>query len=88
VAFVSKLVALRPGPAVHGKIRNVMLGRDEGADKTATSDKKISGRRLNQETQKGRPVRPGMFLETVTKVLGGMYKTSDAAGITVQHLEW
>jgi hypothetical protein len=34
------------------------------------------------------PVRPGMFLETVTKVLGGMYETKAAGGVTFQQLEW
>uniref|UniRef100_A0A2P2KPX4 Uncharacterized protein LOC105125691 n=1 Tax=Rhizophora mucronata TaxID=61149 RepID=A0A2P2KPX4_RHIMU len=33
------------------------------------------------------PVRPGMFLETVTKVLGGIY-SGKISGITAQHLEW
>lgn len=31
VNFLTKLVALRPGKAVHEMIKNVMLGKDEGA---------------------------------------------------------
>ncbi|KAL6580085.1 Protein PEP-RELATED DEVELOPMENT ARRESTED 1, chloroplastic [Orobanche minor] len=30
------------------------------------------------------PVRPGMFLETVSKVLGGIYG-GNTSGITAQH---
>ncbi|KAG5394667.1 hypothetical protein IGI04_024630 [Brassica rapa subsp. trilocularis] len=33
------------------------------------------------------PVRPGMFVETVTKVMGSIY-SGNASGITAQHLEW
>ncbi|CAN6462663.1 unnamed protein product [Victoria cruziana] len=33
------------------------------------------------------PVRPGMFLETVAKVLKGIY-AGNVSGITAQHLEW
>ncbi|KAI3980257.1 hypothetical protein MKX01_032898, partial [Papaver californicum] len=33
------------------------------------------------------PVRPGMFLESVSKVLGGIY-SGNVSGITAQHLEW
>lgn len=96
VALVSKLVALKPGPVVREKILNVMRGKDEGADITsedesaASRSEKTSGHKSNQGMQttgKGRPVRPGMFLETVTKVLGGMYE-ANVAGVTVQHLEW
>lgn len=95
VAFVSKLVALKPGPIVREKILNVMRGKDEGADivsedEAASRSEKTSRHKSNQGIQttgKGRPVRPGMFLETVTKVLGGMYETN-VAGVTVQHLEW
>ncbi|GLJ31738.1 hypothetical protein SUGI_0638350 [Cryptomeria japonica] len=88
VTFVSKLLALSPGPAVREKIKNVMEGRDEGADRNTTSDKNISGHNLNQDTENGHPIRPGMFLETLTKVLGGLYESKEATGITVQHLEW
>jgi hypothetical protein len=76
VAFVSKLVALKPGPIVREKILNVMRGKDEGADivsedEAASRSEKTSRHKSNQGIQttgKGRPVRPGMFLETVTKV--------------------
>ncbi|MED6135658.1 hypothetical protein PIB30_048700 [Stylosanthes scabra] len=37
--------------------------------------------------RKSNPVRPGMFLETVSKVLAGIYTGTDS-GITAQHLEW
>lgn len=96
VAFVSELVALKPGPIVREKIQNVMRGKDEGADivsedeSVASRSEKTSRNKSNQGIQttgKGRPVRPGMFLETVTKVLGGMYE-ANVAGVTVQHLEW
>lgn len=96
VAFVSELVALKPGPIVREKIQNVMRGKDEGADivsedeSAASRSEKTSRNKSNQGIQttgKGRPVRPGMFLETVTKVLGGMYE-ANVAGVTVQHLEW
>lgn len=32
VNFLAKLVALKPGETVLGMIRNVMQGKDEGAD--------------------------------------------------------
>ncbi|OWM62746.1 protein PEP-RELATED DEVELOPMENT ARRESTED 1, chloroplastic [Punica granatum] len=92
VNFLTKLVALRPGKTVRQMIKNVMQGKDEGADneedapesgKTSTGvfgSKSVSRR-------KPRPVRPGMFLETVTKVLGGIY-SGNVSGITAQHLEW
>lgn len=35
--FLSKLVALKPGKTVQEMIKNVMLGKDEGAD-SSTSD--------------------------------------------------
>eukprot|EP00850_Spirogloea_muscicola_P004147 SM000017S02887 [mRNA] locus=s17:887138:900859:+ [translate_table: standard] len=34
------------------------------------------------------PVRPGLFLDTVTKVLGGLYSSGSARGVTVQQLEF
>lgn len=95
VNFLTKLVALKPGKPVQEMIKNVMLGKDEGADYSDTDEEAnasstrpwgIAGR----GTVTGRkplPVRPGMFLETVTKVLGGIYN-GNVSGITAQHLEW
>eukprot|EP00850_Spirogloea_muscicola_P002507 SM000009S23636 [mRNA] locus=s9:1224350:1238286:+ [translate_table: standard] len=34
------------------------------------------------------PVRPGLFLDTVTKVLGSLYSSGSARGVTVQQLEF
>lgn len=36
--FLTKLVALKPGKVVLGMIRNVMQGKDEGADNSGRSD--------------------------------------------------
>ncbi|CAF2035853.1 protein PEP-RELATED DEVELOPMENT ARRESTED 1, chloroplastic [Brassica rapa] len=95
VNFLTKLVALKPGKTVQQMIKNVMQGKDEGADDLSNEeDDSTQGRR--QSGLKGRgsftgkkplPVRPGMFLETVTKVMGSIYSGS-ASGITAQHLEW
>ncbi|KAK9684816.1 hypothetical protein RND81_10G234800 [Saponaria officinalis] len=91
VNFLTKLVALKPGKTVHEMIKNVMLGMNEGADNT--DDEKETERprgvagRKSVSGRKARPVRPGMFLETVTKVLGGIY-SGNVPGITAQHLEW
>ncbi|KAJ7955476.1 Protein PEP-RELATED DEVELOPMENT ARRESTED 1, chloroplastic [Quillaja saponaria] len=95
VNFLTKLVALKPGKTVLEMIRNVMQGKDEGADDFATDKEDSNGQRVSsgvagRESLTGRkplPVRPGMFLETVSKVLGGVYGGSDS-GITAQHLEW
>ena len=38
VNFLTKLVALKPGKVVLDMIRNVMLGKDEGADNTGNDD--------------------------------------------------
>ncbi|KMT10081.1 hypothetical protein BVRB_5g118440 [Beta vulgaris subsp. vulgaris] len=93
VNYLTKLVALKPGKTVQEMIKNVMLGRDEGADDPST-DKEGSTRgprgvvgRESQTGLKPLPVRPGMFLETVSKVLGGIY-AGNVPGITAQHLEW
>ncbi|KAL0921272.1 hypothetical protein M5K25_008329 [Dendrobium thyrsiflorum] len=97
VNFLSKLVTLRPGKNVQIMIENVLHGKDEGADSTGV-DTKDSGVQQQQmlggitgrgsiSGRKPRPVRPGMFLETVTKVLGGIY-AGNVSGITAQHLEW
>ncbi|XWS36623.1 hypothetical protein CRYUN_Cryun20dG0100800 [Craigia yunnanensis] len=95
VNFLTKLVALKPGKAVQEMIKTVMLGKDEGADYSDTDEEANAGRmrssgiagRGSVTGRKPLPVRPGMFLETVTKVLGGIYN-GNVSGITAQHLEW
>uniref|UniRef100_A0A7N0TQD1 Uncharacterized protein n=1 Tax=Kalanchoe fedtschenkoi TaxID=63787 RepID=A0A7N0TQD1_KALFE len=90
VNFLTKLVALKPGKTVQEMIRNVMLGKDEGADHSENDDKDVAGGITGRPSVSGRrpnPVRPGMFLETVSKVLGGIYE-GNVSGITAQHLEW
>ncbi|KAK8498490.1 hypothetical protein V6N13_100090 [Hibiscus sabdariffa] len=95
VNFLTKLVALKPGKTVQEMIKNVMLGKDEGADHSDTDEEANAGRtrpwgiagRGSVTGRKPLPVRPGMFLETVTKVLGGIY-SGNVSGITAQHLEW
>ncbi|KAM3272296.1 hypothetical protein ACQJBY_042449 [Aegilops geniculata] len=96
VNFLSKLVALKPGKAVEKMISDVMHGKEEGADNTESTNTGpnsdlepstgTSGRE-NATARKPHPVRPGMFLETVSKVLGGIY-AKNTSGITAQHLEW
>ncbi|KAK9222874.1 hypothetical protein WN944_011314 [Citrus x changshan-huyou] len=93
VNFLTKLVALKPGKTVGEMIKNVMLGKDEGADNDVgdqTSAYRNSSGIAGRGSVTGKkplPVRPGMFLETVTKVLGGIY-SGNVPGITAQHLEW
>ncbi|XP_072970074.1 protein PEP-RELATED DEVELOPMENT ARRESTED 1 homolog, chloroplastic [Typha angustifolia] len=96
VNFLTKLVALRPGTTVQKMISDVMHGKDEGADNldTANEDSVSKQKSLSGVAGRGsltgrnpRPVRPGMFLETVSKVLGGIY-AGNISGITAQHLEW
>jgi len=96
VNFLSKLVALKPGKALERMIRDVMNGKAEGADniKQSSADSHSEQEHLTGLSGRGsvsgrkpRPVRPGMFLETVSKVLGGVY-ASNTSGITAQHLEW
>ncbi|XVF21285.1 hypothetical protein REPUB_Repub12eG0077200 [Reevesia pubescens] len=95
VNFLTKLVALKPRKTVQEMIKNVMLGKDEGADYSDTDEEANTGRtrssgiagRGSVTGRKPLPVRPGMFLETVTKVLGGIYN-GNVSGITAQHLEW
>lgn len=92
VNFLTKLVALKPGKVVLDMIRNVMQGKDEGADNSGNNDEDdrvptgIAGR-ASVTGRRPHPVRPGMFLETVSKVLSGIYAGTDS-GITAQHLEW
>lgn len=95
VNFLTKLVALKPGKPVQEMIKNVMLGKDEGADYSDTDEEANASRtrprgiagRGSVTGRKPLPVRPGMFLETVTKVLGGIYN-GNVSSITAQHLEW
>lgn len=92
VNFLSKIVGLRPGPDLHKRLANVIAGQDEGAD-IVVSDEQGHPRNSKAQGMKVKkpqllPVRPGMFLETVTKVLGGMYETKAAGGVTFQQLEW
>ncbi|KAG5252259.1 hypothetical protein OIU76_008468 [Salix suchowensis] len=95
VNFIAKLVALKPGKTVQEMIKNVMLGKDEGAEDAASEEENIDSERISSGIagrgsitgRKPLPVRPGMFLETVTKVLGGVY-SGNISGITGQHLEW
>ncbi|MFS7964414.1 hypothetical protein Hanom_Chr08g00750081 [Helianthus anomalus] len=90
VNFLTKLVAQKPGEQVRQMIKNVMLGKDEGADRTDEEDSKSVGTLssgIAGKSSKPNPVRPGMFLETVSKVLGGIYD-GNISGITAQHLEW
>ncbi|KAL6271089.1 hypothetical protein ACE6H2_028000 [Prunus campanulata] len=93
VNFLTKLVALKPGKTVQEMIKNVMEGKNEGADDASSDEEDTTGRMsgiAGRESITGRkalPVRPGMFLETVSKVLGGIY-AGNVSGITAQHLEW
>ncbi|KAJ3671935.1 hypothetical protein LUZ60_008014 [Juncus effusus] len=94
VNFLGKLVAMRPGEEVRKTIKDVMSGKFEGADIEGEQEeeeenvtrKGIFGRK-SVMGHKPRPVRPGMFLETVSKVLGGIY-AGNGSGVTAQHLEW
>ncbi|KAI4326354.1 hypothetical protein MLD38_031678 [Melastoma candidum] len=87
VNFLTKLVALKPGKAVQEMIKNVMTGKAEGADDYPENAPRGIRGRGSFTGRKPLPVRPGMFLETVTKVLGGIY-SGNVSGITAQHLEW
>uniref|UniRef100_A0A453JTE3 Uncharacterized protein n=1 Tax=Aegilops tauschii subsp. strangulata TaxID=200361 RepID=A0A453JTE3_AEGTS len=78
VNFLSKLVVLKPGKSVEKMISDVMHGKEEGADSTEStnagpnSDLEPSTGTSGRENATGRkpqPVRPGMFLETVSKGL-------------------
>lgn len=89
VNFLTKLVSLRPGKTVRDMIKNVMLGKEEGADSPEDEVGAAVGiaGRASVSGRKPSPVRPGMFLETVSKVLGGIYG-GNVSGVTAQHLEW
>lgn len=45
VNFLTKLVALKPGKTVLDMIRNVMLGKDEGADNVESDEEEGSGQK-------------------------------------------
>lgn len=47
VNFLSKLVALRPGKAVEEMIKNVMQGKDEGADHPSNDEGGATGGRIS-----------------------------------------
>lgn len=95
VQFFSKIVGLRPGPALHKMLSDVMNGNEEGEDLLEEEeDYNLRSRVPNTKPQgtsasanEGLPVRPGMFLEGLNKVLGGMYETN-TGGVGVQQLEW
>ncbi|CAI5532024.1 unnamed protein product, partial [Closterium sp. Naga37s-1] len=70
VRFISTLVAMRSPDALKKRILDVMEGRQEGEYKKG-SDGPIKV----QQSKGSAPVRPGHLLDTVTKVLGGMYRT-------------
>ncbi|KAI5064536.1 hypothetical protein GOP47_0021206 [Adiantum capillus-veneris] len=89
-------MCVRPGPVLRQRIADVMNGKAEGQDPpeedeesshlgrhTSASKRKVSSKSAKKEV----PVRPGMFLEAVSKVLSGMYETN-TAGVGVQQLEW
>lgn len=44
VNFLMKLVALKPGKSVQEMIKNVMLGKDEGAEDSDTDEDANAGR--------------------------------------------
>ncbi|CAI5481673.1 unnamed protein product [Closterium sp. Yama58-4] len=82
VRFISTLVALRSPELLRKRILDVMEGRQEG-EYVKGSDGPIKV----QQSKGSAPVRPGHLLDTVTKVLAGMYRTG-GSGVTVQQLEW
>jgi hypothetical protein len=57
VNFLSKLVALKPGKAVETMIRDVMLGKGEGADNTEPNSD------LEPPTGTSEKVKPWIQLE-------------------------
>lgn len=46
VNFLTKLVALKPGRTVQEMIKNVMQGKDEGADTSVSYDQRTSGKKV------------------------------------------
>ena len=53
VNFLTKLVALKPGRAVQDMIKNVMQGKDEGAENSG-SDEEITANGRTSHGIKGR----------------------------------
>lgn len=47
VNFIAKLVALKPGKTVQEMIKNVMLGKDEGAEDAASEEENIDSERIS-----------------------------------------
>lgn len=47
VNFLTKLVALKPGKVVLNMIRNVMQGKDEGADNSGNNDEDETSQRVS-----------------------------------------
>lgn len=45
--FLTKLVSLRPGKTVQDMIKNVMQGKDEGADRSRTDKKDTTVGRIS-----------------------------------------
>lgn len=48
VNFLTKLVALKPGKTVREMIKNVMQGKDEGADDVDTDETSTNGKRVSR----------------------------------------
>lgn len=51
---MTKLVALKPGNVVQEMIRNVMLGKDEGADNSGDNEEGTAGGRRDSRGIGGR----------------------------------
>lgn len=47
VNFLGKLVALKPGKTVQEMIKNVMLGKDEGAEDSGADEEGTTGGRVS-----------------------------------------
>lgn len=45
--FLTKLVALKPGRAVQEMIKNVMLGKDEGAENSGSDEEHTTNGRIS-----------------------------------------
>lgn len=97
VEFLTKITGMKPGPELHKKLARVLAGQDEGQDildpeKVRQLDNYVA--RSNSIIKKKEPpppvlpVRPGLLIQTVNKVLQGMYSTNTARGVTVQQMEW
>lgn len=93
VEFLGKIVAMKVGPAARARLASVLGGSEEGAEPDDEAEYQQQQQRLIRrkpeagEKKRIPPVRPGMFVDTVTKVIGAMY-SGNARGVTVQQLEW